>query len=169
MSATQSNQAASASNGSFTFQTLNFSNANNVTFGTSAGGVVTASVAAGGGADLTAFATSNTTQSSTGVLSSNSMIFAGAGIASVGISNGSVVFSVPSGGGAGDGGAFAGVSNLGNTADSTGTVSTGNFVLVGSNGISLSQSTGAAGSAATVTILGAPGFHRLMVAARVVR
>lgn len=30
-SATQSNQAASASNGSFTFQTLNFSNANNVT------------------------------------------------------------------------------------------------------------------------------------------
>jgi hypothetical protein len=45
----QSNQAASASNGSFTFQTLNFSNANNVTFGTSAGSIVTASVAAPGG------------------------------------------------------------------------------------------------------------------------
>jgi hypothetical protein len=47
----QSNQAASASNGSFTFQTLNFSNANNVTFGTSAGGIVTASVAPAGGGD----------------------------------------------------------------------------------------------------------------------
>jgi hypothetical protein len=46
----QSNQAASASNGSFAFQTLNFSNANNVTFGTSAGGIVTASVAAPGAA-----------------------------------------------------------------------------------------------------------------------
>ena len=45
----QSNQAASASNGSFTFQTLAFSNANNVTFGTSAGSIVTASVAAPGG------------------------------------------------------------------------------------------------------------------------
>lgn len=41
----QSNQAVSNSAGSFTFQTLNFSNANNVTFGTSAGGIVTASVA----------------------------------------------------------------------------------------------------------------------------
>lgn len=42
----QSNQVASASNGSFAFQTLGFSNANNVTFGTSAGSIVTASVAA---------------------------------------------------------------------------------------------------------------------------
>ena len=42
--------AASASNGSFTFATLAFSNANNVTFGTSAGGIITASVAAPGAA-----------------------------------------------------------------------------------------------------------------------
>ena len=42
----QSNQALSASNGSFTFQTAAFSNANNVTFGTSAGSIITASVAA---------------------------------------------------------------------------------------------------------------------------
>lgn len=41
---------ASASNGSFSFTTLNFSNANNVTFGTSAGSIVTASVAAPGAA-----------------------------------------------------------------------------------------------------------------------
>lgn len=41
---------ASASNGSFSFTTLNFSNANNVTFGTSAGSIITASVAAPGAA-----------------------------------------------------------------------------------------------------------------------
>lgn len=50
ISATQSNQAVSNSAGSFTFQTLNFSNANNVTWGTSAGGIITASVAAPGAA-----------------------------------------------------------------------------------------------------------------------
>lgn len=47
--ATQSTQpvAASASNGSFAFQTLGFSDANGVTFGTSGGSIITASVAAG--------------------------------------------------------------------------------------------------------------------------
>jgi hypothetical protein len=40
----------SASNGSFTVGNLNFSNANNVTFGTSAGSIITASVAAPGAA-----------------------------------------------------------------------------------------------------------------------
>lgn len=41
---------ASASNGSFSFTTLGFSNANNVTFGTSAGNIITASVASPGAA-----------------------------------------------------------------------------------------------------------------------
>lgn len=49
---TQLAQAASASNGSFTFETLNFSNANNVTFGTSAGGIITASVNAAAGGSV---------------------------------------------------------------------------------------------------------------------
>lgn len=40
------NPVASASNGSFSFTTLAFSNANNVTFGTSAGSIITASVSA---------------------------------------------------------------------------------------------------------------------------
>lgn len=110
--------------------------------------------AGGGGGTITAFATSNTTQSSSGTIAANSLIFAGAGIASVGVSNGSIIVSVPAGGGAGDGGVFAGVSNLGNTAGSTGTVSTGNFVLVGASNITLSQSTAGAGSAATVSIIG---------------
>jgi len=51
-----------------------------------------------------------------------------------------------------------GVSNLGNTAGSTGTVSTGNVVFAGSNGITLSQSTGGAGSNATITVLGVGGM-----------
>jgi hypothetical protein len=46
------------------------------------------------------------------------------------------------------------VSTFGNTAGSTGTITTGNLILVGSGPISLSQSTGAAGSNATVTING---------------
>lgn len=50
-----------------------------------------------------------------------------------------------------------GVSNLGNTAGSTGTVSTGTVVFVGLNGITLSQSTGAAGSNATISISGPVG------------
>jgi hypothetical protein len=103
---------------------------------------------------MTMFATGNTTQSSTATTNASSLVFAGSGIASVGLSGGTVLISVPAGGGAGDGGVFAGVSTAGNTAGSTGTVSTGNFVFVGSNNITLSQSTGAAGSAATLTILG---------------
>jgi|AGTN01.3.fsa_nt_gi hypothetical protein len=39
----QSNQAASAANGSFAFQTLSFSNLNGISFGTSAGSAITAS------------------------------------------------------------------------------------------------------------------------------
>jgi hypothetical protein len=56
----------------------------------------------------------------------------------------------------GGGGIGGGVSTGGNTAGSTGTVTTGNIVFVGTNGITLSQSTGAAGSNATITISG-PG------------
>jgi hypothetical protein len=148
VSATQSNQAFSAAGGSSAFQTLGFSDNAAASFTNTNGSVAIASVRA------SLFATSNTTQSSSGTANLNSLIFAGAGIASVGVTNGSVVVSVPAGGGGGDGGVFAGVSTGGNTAGSTGTVSTGNFVLVGSNNITLSQSTGAAGSAATVTMIG---------------
>lgn len=146
ISATQSNQAFSAAGGSSAFQTLSFSDNANASWTNNAGQVALTSLRA------SLFATSNTTQGTSGTANLHSLIFAGAGVASVGVTDGSVVISVPSGGGAGDGGVFAGVSTMGNTAGSTGTVSTGNFVFVGSNGISLSQSTGAAGSAATVTI-----------------
>lgn len=63
-----------------------------------------------------------------------------------------IVIAAAGGGGGGGGGVAVGVSNLGNTAGSTGTVSTGNVILVGTNGMVLSQSTGAAGSNATISI-----------------
>jgi hypothetical protein len=60
-----------------------------------------------------------------------------------------------SGGGGGGGATFsAGVSTLGNTAGSTGTVSN-QVVLVGGSNVTLSQSSGAGG--ATVSIIGASG------------
>lgn len=68
----QSNQAASASNGSFTFQTLGFSNANNVTFGTSAGSIITASVAAAGGGGSINFSAGTTSNNLDSVVFNNS-------------------------------------------------------------------------------------------------
>ena len=144
-----------ASNTTYTSGGVTFTGSNIVTVRSTTGqGIVIDASTSQSNQQVTAYARSNTTQSSSGTYNASSVQFAGAGIASVGITNGSVVISVPAGGGGGDGGVFAGVSNLGNTAGSTGTVSTGNFVLVGTNGISLSQSTGGAGSHATVTILG---------------
>lgn len=97
---------------------------------------------------MTLFATGNTTLSSTGTTNASSVIFRGSGVASVGITNGSILIDVPAGGGAGF---SAGVSTGGNTAGATGITGT-RLVLVGSNNITLSQTTGAGG--ATVTVLG---------------
>jgi hypothetical protein len=80
-----------------------------------------------------------------------SIVFSNGNGVSFGLNGSTITASAAGGGG---GGVNAGVSNIGNTAGSTGTVSTGNVVFVGSGAISLSQSTGAAGSAATVSILG---------------
>jgi hypothetical protein len=120
---------------------------NNVTLSQN-GNAVTVSAGAGGGGTLTLYATSNTTQSSTGTQAASSLIFAGAGVASVGVTNGSIVVSVPAGGG---GGFTGGMSNLGNTAGTTGLVSN-RLALVGSQGITLSQSVN--GASATLTWLG---------------
>jgi hypothetical protein len=156
----QSNQAFSAAGGSSAFQTLGFSDTNGVSFSNSNGSVVatvrTNYASSVHGHTLSAFAVSNTTQSSSGTIDMANVSFAGAGGVSVGVSNGSVVISAAAGGGGttNQTGPNIGVSNLGNTAGSTGTVSTGNVVLVGAGGITLSQSTGAVGSDATVTIQG---------------
>ena len=142
----QSNQAFSAAGGSSAFQTLGFSDNSNLSWTNTNGSIAAASVRA------SMFAVSNTTQSTSGTQNLNAISFAGAGVASVGVTNGSVLISVPAGGGAGF---SAGVSNLGNTAGSTG-ISGTQLVLVGTNNITLSQSTGANG--ATVSISGpSPG------------
>lgn len=82
---------------------------------------------------VTANAASNTTQNSTGTVNLNAMTFQGAGIASVGLSNGSVVISVPSGGGAGDGVNILAAGTQ--TAATTGTV-----LFSNSNGITFGMS-----------------------------
>lgn len=125
---------------------ITFSNSNGLTFGLN-GSVITGSYTVPG--TLSVFAQSNTTQSSSGTIPFNSLQFQGAGIASVGVSNGSVVISVPAGGGAG---MNLGISTQGNTSGTTGLVSN-QMVFVGSNGITLSQSVN--GQSATLTISGA--------------
>jgi hypothetical protein len=125
--------AVSAGTQSMSTGTVVFSNSNNISFGMTNNSIVTASYSA----NVSAFATSNTTQSSTGVLSTNSMIFAGAGNVSVGISNGSVVIS--GGGGGGNLTAFA-TSNT--TQSSTGVLSTNSLIFAGAGGVSIGISNG---------------------------
>ena len=108
----------------------------------------------GGAATVSAYAQSNTTLSTSGSMPVTSMQFAGAGLVSVGVSNGSVVVSGP--------GTIAlpqisvGNSNLGNTLGNTGVV-TGQLVLVGSNNITLSGSTNAGSMTISISGGGAGG------------
>lgn len=118
----QSNQAFSAAGGSTTFQTLGFSDNSNASFTNTNGSVAIASLRA------SLYAVSNTTQSSSGTQNLNAVSFAGAGIASVGITNGSVVVSVPAGGGGGDGYNIINVNGAGSSLSAT-------LDFVNSNGI----------------------------------
>lgn len=130
---------------------------------------------------ITAYATSNTTQASSGTINLNSLVVRGAGIASVGVSDGAYVVSVPSGGGAVvsnaiqsvgsatnsgtntsrfaaddhvHAGVFSmGVSTGGNTVGDT-RVDVGRFVFQGGNNITLSQITGA-NAVNTIVVSGA--------------
>jgi hypothetical protein len=85
--------------------------------GTIASNSISVSVAAQSNQTVGLYANSNTTQSTSATVDARSLSFAGAGIASVGASNGSVVISVPAGGGAADGYNSAQFTN--STADST--------------------------------------------------
>lgn len=132
VSATQSNQAFSAAGGSSAFQTLGFSD-NAYASWTNTNGSVALTELRG-----SFFATNNTTQSSSGTINLDSVIFRGEGIASVGVSNGSVVVSVPSGGGAGDGYNIVQIGTTGTTGTSWSSA-TATVQLNGSNGITVSQ------------------------------
>jgi hypothetical protein len=134
--------AIQVSNTTYTSGTVNFSNANGITFGSTAGGV-TASYTVPSQVSL--FALGNTTQNSSTVLPFNALSFNGAGEATVGFSNGSIQVSLPP--------SSVGVSNIGNTSGNTGTYS-GQVVFAGGNNITLSVNSGAAG-AQTISISGA--------------
>jgi len=139
VSATQSNQALSGSNGSFTFQTATFGNLNGMSFYTSNGSVVGSyTVPAAGVSQATMYATGNTTQSSTGTQALSSLIFSGAGIASVGVTGGSVIISVPSGGGAGDGVNIVQAGTTGTTGTTWSSISA-TVQLNGSGALTVSQ------------------------------
>ena len=153
----QSNQAFSAAGGSSAFQTLGFSDTNGVSFSNSGGSVV-ATVRTDYASSIhahnaTLFATSNTTQSSSGTVNISSIVFAGAGIASVGVTNGSIVISVPSGGGAGDGGNVLAAGTRTAGSNSTVLFSNANGVTFGLdavNGSVMTASVAAGGGGATV-------------------
>ena len=142
------NTTGQSSASGYALSSLNVSFAGIVSGGWSSNSLII-SAPASTGISQSMFAASNTTLGTSGTQSIGSLVLAGAGNVSVGVSNGSYVIS--GSGGVGGGGVNFGVSTAGNTAGATGTVSTGNVVLVAAP-ISLSQATGAAGSAATITI-----------------
>lgn len=122
-----------------TASTVVFSNSNGISFGMSNSSIITAiyTVPTQTNQTLGLYAVSNTTQSSSGTVDARTLSFHGAGIASVGVSNGSVVISVPAGGGAGDGYNILAAGTQ--TANTTGTVlfQDGNNVTFGMNNSSV--------------------------------
>lgn len=129
--------------------TMTLAGGNNVTL-SQAGNAVTISAAnapAQSAQTLGVYGSSQTTgAASSTTVDARSLTIVGQGGLSVGASNGSIVLSGATGGAGG--GFSAGVSNLGLTAGSTGVTGT-RLVLVGSDGLMLSQSTDANG--ATIT------------------
>lgn len=124
--------AASASNGSFLFSTLGFSNANGITFGTSAGSIITASVGAAPG---------QTTQPVAASASNGSFLFSTLGFSNAngvtfGTSAGSIVTASVGAGVA------AGSISAGTTSVALGQVvfSDSNGVTFGLNGSTLTAS-----------------------------
>jgi hypothetical protein len=153
-----------STSGSLAGNALSFEGAGNVSVGVSNGSVVISGATAAGATNLSAYAVSNTTQGTSGTLGLSNVSFEGAGAASVGVSNGSIVMSVPAfttitqgnmvtistAGSSMTIDAFANIlSASGNTSGTLTTFSSGTMVLAGGNNITLSQSSN------TITISGA--------------
>lgn len=120
-----------------------FAGGANVTLsGSTNGSNMTITVSAGTAAAAPVNFSAGTTSGNLG-----SVVFSNSNGVSFGLSGSTITGSANAGGGV-----FAGVSNLGNFAGSTGTISTGNLVFAGFGGMTLSQSTGGAGSNATISI-----------------
>ena len=140
--------ALAASNTTYTSGTVVLTGGANVTVTTN-GQTVSISAANQTNQTLGIYASSQTVgQSSSSTIDARSLSFVGQGVASVGMSAGSVLISVPSGGG---GGFTGGFSTLGNTSGNTAMVSN-QMVLAGINNVTLSGSTGA--NSVTISISG---------------
>lgn len=154
---TQNVVVPAASNSTYTSGTVVFTGSNNITVSYNGQTIQISgpTTAAQTNQTLGLYAVSNTTLSSSGTVDARTLSFQGAGVASVGVSNGSVIISVPAGGGAGY---SAGLSNIGNTSGDTGTVSN-QLVFAGGNNITLSGSTNAGSMTITISApnLGAGG------------
>lgn len=140
--ATISNVNVSAGTTSTNASAFTFSNANGVTFGLGTGasaGVVTASVAAGGGGSVNISA-GTTSQNLTNFVFSNS------NNVSFGLNGSTITASIVPGGGSPF---LAGISG-GNTSGNTGTVSS-QLVMAGGNNVTLSGSTVAGNMTVTVS------------------
>ena len=137
--------AFSGSNGSFTANTLTFGSSNNIHFYTTNGSMV----ASYNDVDpVPAFSGSN------GSFAAATLSFGNLNGLSFYTSNGSIVGSYTDAGGAGAG-FSAGMSNLGNTAGTSGVVAS-QLVFVGSGEIGISQSVN--GNSATITIYEPPSY-----------
>lgn len=148
------NTTAQSSSSTGAQSSLNLSFAGIVSGGWSSNTFVISAPGTTGLTQLSAgMSTGGNTAGITGLASAQLVLAGGANITLSGSTNaGSMTISIAGGAGGGGGGVGFGVSTGGNTAGATGTVTTGNVVLVGSGPISLSQATGGAGSAATITI-----------------
>lgn len=127
----QSNQAVSAPNGSFAFQTFQFFNSNGISASTTTGSGIIFShngITSQTNQNISVFATGNTTQSSSATINASSFIIRGSGIVSVGASNGSLIIDAPSGGG-------GGITNINISAGTTSN-NLSNLVFSNSNGVS---------------------------------
>lgn len=133
------------SNTTYTSGTVTFQNANGISFGSSGANGISASYTVPTQSNQTEgyYIAGNTTgQSSSSTMNATSINFSAAGIASVGISGGTVIISVPSGGG--------GITNINVSGGTTSnnlsalTFSNANGVSFGLNGSTLTASVSAA-------------------------
>lgn len=140
------------SNTTYTSGTISFSNANGISFGSSAGQAITASYTVPTQTNQTIglYASSQTTaQSSSSTIDARSLTVVGQGIISAGLSGGSLIISGP--GTTGLTQLSAGMSTGGNTVGTTGLASA-QLVLAGGTNITLSGSTNA--GSMTITVVG---------------
>lgn len=143
LSAYATGNTTQSSSGGLSVNSLIFQGAGNVSVGVSNGSVVVSGgTAAASPVNFSAGTTSNNL---------GTVVFSNSNGVSFGLNGSTITASVNAGGG---GGIYAGMSNQGGTAGQSGTISSGNLVFVGNNGINLSQTIGTDGNNATITFQG---------------